>query len=152
MQWCKIREASEERNSGITNTDKTYRAVCGNCYNKREIDKTIKIKILVRISAWNIIVLRDTIWIMWWLFSSNKGALVAQTNDLHFWKQRIFTKALTELYVCCLYVYKTAYVLLVLGPNCESVDGTSTKLWMLRYKMRYSNPNEYPSIINSRND
>ena len=33
-------------------------------------------------------------------------------------------------YAWCLFTYRTVYVLLVLGSNCECVDGTSTKLWM----------------------
>ena len=35
-------------------------------------------------------------------------------------------------YAWCLCTYRTVNALLALGPNCECVDGTSTKLWLRR--------------------
>ena len=56
---------------------------------------------MMRISASNIIVLRDTVCVMYRLFLSNEGALIAQINDLHFLKQRVFTNALTKVTYAC---------------------------------------------------
>ena len=45
---------------------------------------------MMRILVWNIIALRDTLCVVWWLFLLNEGALIAQTNYVHFLKQRIY--------------------------------------------------------------
>ena len=80
----------------------------------------------MRVSAWNIIALRDTVFVVWRLFLSNEGALVAQINDIHFLKRRIFTKTLTEVTCACwMWGYRTV--------------NARYKMWMLR------NLNVYPS-------
>ena len=78
--------------------------------------------VLVRISAWNIIALRDSVSFVWLLLLSNEGALVAQINDLHFLKQRIRTKTLTEVTIACwLCEYRTGYVLVrVQNYKCQN--------------------------------
>ena len=61
-----------------------------------------------------------------------------------------------------MFVYRTVYVLPVLGPNCECVDGTSTKLRMrclcgdrtanAYTKRDIENPNEYKYNKGTKND
>ena len=64
----------------------------------------------MRIFAWNIIALRDTVCVVKWLFLWNYGALIEQINDLHSFKQRIIYKNFNAGYMC---------VLIVRVRNCE---------------------------------
>ena len=64
--------------------------------------------VLMQISAWNIIAFRDTVYVVWWLFLSNDGALIAQTNDLRFLRECKFKKTLKKVTcACCLCEYRT---------------------------------------------
>ena len=99
-------------------------------------ERIVKFVVLVAISlfkwldlcvvfAWNIIALRDTVCVVWRLFLSNEDALVAQINDLHFWKKTYIYKDLTELhyaqYLCtrCPCWDQTPKVSMLRVQNCK---------------------------------
>ena len=42
---------------------------------------------------------------VWRLFLSNEGALVAQINDLHFWKNNVYLQRLNGITLCVIFVY-----------------------------------------------
>ena len=76
----------------------------------------VLVMLLMRICAWNIIALRDTVCVLWWLFLSNEGALIAQMI-FTFWNKRF-----NGGYNC---------VLIVRVQNCEcTIQNVDTNVYL----------------------